>query len=145
MGFAPFAPGTAGAAFGLLLFLPLSALPLWLYGLTVTALVFLGIWAAERAELAFGRRDDGRIVIDEVAGQLVALTPLLPLGRTRALPWLVTGFVLFRVLDIWKPAFVGWCERRFSGGAGVMLDDVAAGFGVAVGLAAGIFVIGGAS
>jgi phosphatidylglycerophosphatase A len=39
----------------------------------------------------------------------------------------VTGFVAFRVFDIWKPGPVRWAERRFSGGAGVMLDDVVAG------------------
>jgi phosphatidylglycerophosphatase A len=39
----------------------------------------------------------------------------------------VTGFVTFRVLDIWKPGPVGWAERHFEGGAGVVADDVVAG------------------
>jgi phosphatidylglycerophosphatase A len=123
-----------GSAVAILLFLALSSLPLALYALTVTALVALGVWAADEAERAFAQSDDGRIVIDEVAGQLITLTPLLWLGRARSVPWLVTGFVLFRVLDVWKPGFVGRWERRFSGGAGVMLDDVAAGLLAALGL-----------
>jgi len=95
-------------------------------------LLALGVWAADGAEAAFGRSDDGRIVIDEVVGQLLTLAPLLwgvagavPLARNPA--WLVTGFVTFRVLDIAKPGPIRWAERRFRGGLGVMMDDVVAG------------------
>jgi phosphatidylglycerophosphatase A len=65
-----------------------------------------------------------------VVGQLVALAPLLVFAgpaATRSLPLLGAGFLLFRLFDIWKPGPVGWAERRFAGGAGVMLDDVVAG------------------
>lgn len=69
-------------------------------------------------------RDPGEIVIDEVAGQLVAL---LPLAGGRARPWaLATGFALFRVLDIVKPGPVGWADRK-AGSFGVMGDDLIAG------------------
>ncbi len=86
----------------------------------------------------FGRADDGRIVIDEVVGQLLALAPLLALPLVERTNWraLVTGFVAFRVLDIWKPGPVRWAERRFSGGTGVMMDDVVAGALAALALAA---------
>jgi len=99
-----------------------------LYAGCLATLVAAGIWAADEAERAFGREDDGRIVIDEVVGQLLCLTPLL--GDPAALHspfWLVTGFVTFRVFDVWKPGPARWAERRFSGGTGVMLDDVFAG------------------
>jgi phosphatidylglycerophosphatase A len=105
------------------------------------ALTCLGIWAADGAETAFGREDDGRIVIDEVVGQLLTLAPLLPAGAARSLPWLVTGFVAFRVFDIWKPGPVRWAERRFRGGVGVMMDDVVAGALAAVVLAAALAVV----
>ncbi len=112
-----------------------------LFALSWAALLALGVWAAERAEHIYGR-DDGRIVIDEVVGQLLTLAPLLAFGRP-SLGALVTGFVTFRLLDIWKPGPVGWAERRFEGGMGVMADDVVAGaLGAAViaGLAAaGVF------
>jgi phosphatidylglycerophosphatase A len=105
-----------------------------LSGLSWGALLALGVWAAERAERIYGE-DDGRIVIDEVLGQLLTLAPLLWWGP---LTWrgLVTGFVTFRVLDVWKPGPVGWAERRFDGGLGVVADDVVAGALGAVPIAA---------
>ena len=89
-----------------------------------------GTWAAGEAERAFGRHDDGRIVIDEVAGQLLGLLPLAllaePAGRV-APHALLTGFVAFRAFDIAKPFPVRWAERRLPGGIGVMADDLVAG------------------
>jgi len=129
IGYAPVAPGTFGAALGVALFVVLSALHALLFALTTATLFALGSWAAERAEREFGRPDDGRIVIDEVVGQLLALAPLLFFATLPAAAWLAllgAGFVLFRLFDIWKPGPVGWAERRFAGGLGVMLDDVAA-------------------
>jgi len=147
LGYVPIAPGTAGSIGGLLVFLAMLAgsgfvgpgEPAGLsrgdfmarYGALLAGLFVLGVWAAGRAEEDFGRSDDGRIVIDEVVGQLATLTPLawmaaeldfLSLGLG-----LVTGFVLFRVFDVWKPGLVGWVERRFAGGLGVMMDDGLAG------------------
>ena len=149
MGFAPFAPGTFGSAVAVLLFLAFAGLasglgPMPLLGthLGVVLLVSgVGWWAAGRCERAFGQQDDGRIVIDEVAGQLLGLTPVLALGavaRVAGVDWLapgaavwwwlvVTAFVAFRVFDIAKPGPVRWAERRFEGGLGVMADDLVAG------------------
>jgi phosphatidylglycerophosphatase A len=115
---------------GVALFVPLSGLHPLLFALTTTTLLALGTWAADRAELFFGKKDDGRIVIDEVVGQLIALFPLLFFansGGLHLIALLGAGFLLFRLFDIWKPGPVGWAERRFAGGAGVMLDDVVAG------------------
>ena len=100
VGRAPVAPGTFGSAVGLVLYLPLAALGLPLYALTVVALLFLGIWAADVAERVYGVKDDGRIVIDEVVGQLITLAPLLVLAPgPQSLLGLVTGFVVFRLFD----------------------------------------------
>ena len=96
-----------------------------LFGLSWVGLLALGVWAAERAERIYGE-DDGRIVIDEVLGQLLTLAPFL-LWRPFTFAGLVTAFVTFRLLDIWKPGPVGWAERRFEGGVGVVADDVVAG------------------
>ncbi len=115
---------------GVALFAILSVLTPLLFFLTTAALLALGTWAADRAEQFFGRKDDGRIVIDEVVGQLIALAPLLfctHLAGIYTCALLGAGFLLFRLFDIWKPGPVGWAERHFKGGAGVMLDDVAAG------------------
>ena len=123
---APVAPGTAGALVGVALHVPLAALGPWLYLLAVVVLLALGVRAADAAERFYGGKDDGRIVIDEVVGQLLALAPLaLPGVRSSWFP-VVTGFVAFRVFDVWKPAPARRAER-LRGGAGVMLDDIVAG------------------
>jgi phosphatidylglycerophosphatase A len=125
-GLSPVAPGTAGALVGVVLHAPLAALGPWLYLLALVGLLSLGVRAADVAERFYGVEDDGRIAIDEVVGQLLALAPLaLPGVASSWLP-VVTGFVAFRVFDVWKPAPVRRAER-LRGGAGVMLDDVVAG------------------
>jgi len=140
------APGTFGSAVGVGVYLLLADLQLVLFGITLFALAFLGIWASDAAERHFGQPDDGRIVIDEVVGQLLTLAPLVALapdGGRRAPGWLLAGFVVFRLLDIWKPPPIDWAERSFAGGTGVMMDDIFAGVlgGVLVGAA---LVLGGA-
>jgi phosphatidylglycerophosphatase A len=147
VGFGPWAPGTWGALLAVVGFaLFLHRVGPVLYVLAVVGVSAAGVWASGAVEAWFGRHDDGRIVIDEVAGQLVTLAPLvalhgIPLGIVRlpgmgSLPgggidawWLlvVTGFVAFRWFDIRKPGPVKWAEERFEGGAGVMADDLVAG------------------
>jgi phosphatidylglycerophosphatase A len=128
-GFAPVAPGTFGSLVGVGVFAliaPFGALAVAVAALLVTA---VGVWAAGEAERIFARKDDGRIAIDEVAGQLVALWPLSLLAPERALAPLplALGFLAFRVFDIAKPGPVRWAERHFHGGRGVMFDDLVAG------------------
>ena len=130
VGYAPIAPGTFGSAVGVAVYVLLSPLHPLLFALTAATLLALGTWASDRAESFFGKKDDGRIVIDEVVGQLLALSPLLFFANFAGATWLAllgAGFLLFRLFDIWKPGPVAWAERRFAGGAGVMLDDVVAG------------------
>lgn len=138
-GYSPFAPGTAGSVVGLLLFWPLASLSLPLYAVTLVGTVCVGIWAAEQMCRLWSTQDDGRIVVDEIAGQLITLAPLLFLGRAHSFGWVVTGFVLFRCLDVWKPGPVRWLDQNLHGGAGVVLDDVLAGVFGAVGL--GVLVL----
>ena len=63
-----------------------------------------------------------KVVIDEVAGFFVTLTWLPVTWQT-----FLAGFILFRLLDIWKPLFIGVMDRKIKGGAGTVLDDIAAG------------------
>lgn len=155
LGYSPVAPGTAGSLGAAILFLTVffgselwgpefwgaGRLAVWLVGLLI--FVMAGIWSASRAERLFGRKDDGRIVIDEVAGQWIALLPLICTPQIwnsdfSSILWgVVTGFVLFRVFDVWKPGAIRWAERRFTGGWGVMADDLIAGVAAAVVLAVG--------
>jgi phosphatidylglycerophosphatase A len=155
VGLAPVAPGTAGAAFAAAIFVLLSLLPgglaAPLLGLLCVSGFAAGTWAAGVLAAETGQEDDGRIVMDEFVGQLVTLAPLLALPAWRPAPDVaglapvVTGFVAFRVLDIWKPGPVGWAERRFSGGLGVMLDDLVAGVIGALALGAGMLALAGSA
>lgn len=115
---------------GVAAYLVLADIGAFAYAVTVLGLGFLGVWASDAAERVFARKDDGRIVIDEVVGQLLTLAPLAflsPASARRSPGWLLAGFLLFRLLDIVKPPPVRWAERSFPGGAGVMLDDIFAG------------------
>jgi len=150
VGLLPKAPGTFGAALAIPIFVLLSPLPPILLAITWAALLALGVWAAGAAEEAWGHHDDGRVVIDEVVGQLLAYAPLLAAGVPRGLsaiswiwPALVTGFVAFRVFDIAKPGPVGWADRELGGGWGVMVDDVVAGALAAIVLGALMLALDG--
>jgi phosphatidylglycerophosphatase A len=121
IGHIKFAPGTFGAAAALPLALVLYPLGPVLY-LTATAIVMLiAIWAASAAVERLGMKDPGAVVIDEVAGQLVALAFVPPTVLGVAL-----GFFAFRFFDIVKP-FPADRLEHLPGGPGVVLDDIAAG------------------
>lgn len=147
VGFLPGAPGTYGSALALPIFVLFSPMPGGLLLVSGVALGALGVWASDVSEEVFQRADDGRIVIDEIVGQLIALAPLrvlapaAGLGSSAELAGLVTAFVAFRCLDIGKPGPVGWAERKFKGGLGVMMDDVVAGVLAAVIVALAIPVL----
>ncbi len=93
-----------------------------LLGLGVTAvLTAVGFWAASVAERHYGRKDDGRVVIDEWAGYLITVI-LLP-GTWQ---WLLAAFFVFRFFDIVKPPPANGLQR-LKGGTGIMIDDMIAG------------------
>jgi phosphatidylglycerophosphatase A len=136
------APGTFGAAGGVAVHLGLAmagAGPL-AFGAICGALLALGARASSVAEVHFDQHDDGRIVIDEVVGQLIALAPIVVLAPARVLDPLplLLGFLSFRLFDIWKPGPVKAAERGFEAGWGVMLDDVVAGLLAAAVVAAAL-------
>lgn len=141
-GYAPVASGTFGSMVGVALFFPLAATGPWLYLLATVGLLSLGVWSADEFEHVHGKKDDGRIVIDEIVGQLLTLFPFVFLGIPAGFLWLVTGFVVFRVFDVVKPGPVRWAEQSFDGGAGVMLDDVLAGIFSALVMGVLIAVLG---
>ncbi len=132
LGRLPAAPGTWASAATIPLVWGLHWLGgFWLVGPATLAVIALGLWAVAR--LPGGAADPPEVVIDEVAGMMLALWPL-SLGLTLAgaaahvFPWpgWAMGFVLFRALDILKPWPVSRAER-LPGAWGVMADDLAAG------------------
>jgi phosphatidylglycerophosphatase A len=118
-GFVPIAPGTAGSAIALLSGALLMQLPSYALPVAVLIATLGGYWAVRAANVD---GDPGWVVVDEIAGQWLAL-----FGLARAsLAGLFAAFLIFRVLDIAKPGPIGWADRQH-GAAGVMADDVIAG------------------
>ncbi|MGL5948368.1 MAG: phosphatidylglycerophosphatase A family protein [Aeromonas sp.] len=121
-GFSPKAPGTMGTLAAVPLYWLLSGLPLAAYGALLVLGFLLGIVICQRATDAIGQADHGAIVWDEVIGFGVTM-----LAAPAGWPWIVLGFVLFRLFDVLKPWPISWLDRHIHGGLGIMLDDVLAG------------------
>lgn len=116
-------PGTWGTIGGLPLGIVLLALGGKISLIIGILFIFaLGLWASRKFEAMTGTHDNSMIVIDEVAGIMIAL-----LGSTLSPLSIILAFALFRFLDILKPWPIGWLDKKVRGAWGVMLDDVAAG------------------
>lgn len=118
----PFAPGTFGSLLGLPLCFLLSKVSLWVSFLFIVIFVALAIWVCNKAEQLIQEKDPGCIVIDEISGMMLSLAGI-PFNLISA----AAGFVIFRLLDIFKPFPIRAIEKKISGGAGIVLDDIAAG------------------
>ena len=121
-GLVPRAPGTAGTAAAIPLYLWFSQYPLTIYLALVFLVSITGVWICQQASARLGAHDHPGIVWDEFAGFLVTMIP-----ASASWIWVVAGFVLFRVFDIWKPWPISWADRELKGGLGIMLDDLLAG------------------
>ena len=146
VGYVPLAPGTLGSLVGIGLYLTVWG---WLYGILeakaargrldllyiftpqfafMLLLIFIvgiaGVWAATRAEKVVQRKDPSIVVIDEVAGQMIALLS----GPFWIQTWwsILSAFILFRLFDIWKPYPIRRLEA-LDYGLGIMADDLLAG------------------
>src|SRR5262249_42311538 len=140
-GFIPIGPGTWGSVVGLLiaygLITAFGSDTLLLQNALIAAGVIsaaLGLWAGERAEKIFDRKDASQIVIDEVCGQIISfvfIAPYLARLGSNWRWWMVVGFTLFRAFDMFKPYPINRLQDS-SGGLGVMMDDALAGIYAAV-------------
>jgi phosphatidylglycerophosphatase A len=122
VGHFPVAPGTAGSAVALPLYLlvRMTGSPA-VEVAVILVLLAAGCWAGTVAETHYARTDPGYVVLDEVVGMLVTLL-FVPVSFAGA----IVGFLLFRLFDIVKPFPARQCER-LHGGVGIMADDVVAG------------------
>ena len=121
-GLVPWAPGTAGSVVAVGLFWVTTRFDsAWLPVAVFLALVLAGFWSAGATALRLGKKDPGAIVIDEFAGQFLAL-----LALPHSWPVLAAGFVLFRLFDIFKPPPARRLEA-LPGATGIMTDDLVAG------------------
>lgn len=124
-GLSPVAPGTAGSLAALLPWFALRELPIPAFVFALIVAFAIGVWACNWAVRRLQIADPGAIVWDEFVGQWLALAPLM--WMQRGWVWIVAGFILFRIFDIFKPWPVSWADRKLGGGFGVMADDVLAG------------------
>ena len=135
VGYLPLMPGTFGSLLAVGIFLLFAKITTGsLLVAVVLVLIFVsavvGIWAGTRTEQLLGRKDPGKIVVDEVAGQFIALFPITLFSRW-SIPAVIVSLILFRFFDIVKP-YPANRLQDLKGGAGVMFDDLVAGVYAAV-------------
>lgn len=137
-GFLSPAPGTWGSLaaipFGIVIFALGGKIALATAAVIVT---IIGLWAAHHFDKDMDGHDSKMIVIDEVAGQWIAMIPaaLNPL-------MIILSFILFRFFDILKPFPISFIDKRVQGALGVMLDDILAGYVAALCvMIAGVYIL----
>ncbi|WDE00546.1 phosphatidylglycerophosphatase A [Thalassomonas actiniarum] len=122
-GLAPKAPGTFGTLAAIPVYLLMAwYLPVAAYAVLTLAMALAGIYICQKAADAAGVHDHPAIVWDEIVGFLITMF-MVPLSWQAV----VTGFVLFRLFDIFKPWPISIADKKVHGGFGIMLDDVLAG------------------
>ena len=127
-GLSPVAPGTVGTLMAVPLYLLMARLPWVYYVLLLLVAIAIGIWLCGESARLLGVHDHGGIVWDEFVGFWITMLFVPPEWL-----WIVLGFVLFRLFDIWKPWPIKLIDRQVDGGLGIMLDDIIAGiFALAV-------------
>ena len=120
-GLSPKAPGTAGTVTAIPIYLLLMSIGGGVYWLFLAVALAAGVLICGYTAKHIGVDDPKGVVWDEIVGFLITMLGL-PLGAV----WVVGGFLLFRLFDIWKPWPIRWIDRHVKGGLGIMLDDVIA-------------------
>jgi phosphatidylglycerophosphatase A len=118
----PIAPGTFGTLMTIPFYLAIRSFPTSIYVLIVILVALASMWLCERVSKEINVDDHQGMCLDEFAGYLVTM-----IGAPHGVIWIVLGFILFRVFDIWKPWPVNYVDTHVHGGIGMILDDVLAG------------------
>jgi len=122
-GLSPWMPGTAGSLAAIPFWYLLNLLPQDLYSLALLLGISIGVYLCHRTAKDMCVHDHGSIVWDEFIGMWITLMAI-PVNSWQ---WVLAGFLVFRVLDIWKPWPIRWFDRNVHGGMGIMVDDIIAG------------------
>lgn len=118
----PFAPGTFGTLMAIPFYLCLQALPFIYYLAFVILFAIFSSWICERVSREIHEHDHPGMCLDEFAGFFVTM-----INAPHGWPWIILGFLLFRVFDIWKPWPIRYLDEHVHGGLGMVLDDIVAG------------------
>lgn len=118
----PYAPGTFGTLMAIPFYLALRPLPTSIYVIVVILIALGSMWLSDRVSREIQVHDHQGMCLDEFVGYFVTM-----IGAPHGVLWIVLGFILFRLFDIWKPWPVDYVDSHVPGGAGMILDDVCAG------------------
>ncbi|MCK5902129.1 MAG: phosphatidylglycerophosphatase A [Cocleimonas sp.] len=121
-GLAPIAPGTFGTLAAVPLYLLINQFSLAVYLLFVVLSILVGFYLCGKSSELLGVHDHSGIVWDEFAGFFITM-----IAAPQGWQWIILGFALFRLFDIWKPYPINLIDQKVSGGVGIMMDDVVAG------------------
>lgn len=120
-GASPYAPGTAGTIVAIPLYLLMQLTPLPVYTLILAVMIFVGFWICHVTDSTNNVHDHSSIVWDEIVGYLLTMWAV-----PANVMWIVLGFLLFRLFDIWKPWPINWVNNNVDGGVGIVVDDLMA-------------------
>lgn len=118
----PFAPGTFGTLMAIPFYLLLRPLSLPLYLSVVVVFFILSSILCDYLSRRIHHHDHGGMCIDEFAGFFVTM-----INAPQGFWWIIVGFLLFRLFDIWKPWPIRFLDEHVHGGFGMVLDDIVAG------------------
>lgn len=118
----PIAPGTAGTVVAAFFYLGLRYLPLGEYLLFTVIFSLVSIWLLDYLSREIQVHDHPGMCLDEFAGYFVTM-----INAPWGFAWMLLGFILFRLFDIWKPWPISWLDEHVHGGFGMVIDDIAAG------------------
>ncbi len=121
-GAVPFAPGTFGTLMAIPFYLLMQPLPHLLYLFLLILITVASMWLCDKVSKEINAHDHSGMCLDEIVGYLVTM-----FSAPQGITWMVAGFLLFRLFDIWKPWPIRYVDEHVKGGTGMILDDVLAG------------------
>jgi phosphatidylglycerophosphatase A len=118
----PMAPGTFGTLFAIPFYLAIQHLSPLHYLIVLMIIIIFSCWLCEKVSREIAADDHQGMCLDEFVGFLVTM-----FAAPSGWQWILLGFILFRIFDIWKPQPIRYLDEHVHGGIGMILDDVAAG------------------